>query len=91
MVREHQRRLAVRGCGGNVVAGATVDGRREDRVRFWEAIGRGLSSEDAAAEAGVASACTCSPGAGLTGTHVAIEGAQGLARPRSREETMPGA
>jgi IS30 family transposase len=30
--------------------------RREDRVRFWEAIARGLSSEDAAAEAGVASA-----------------------------------
>jgi len=30
--------------------------RREDRVRFWEAIGHGLSSEDAAAAAGVASA-----------------------------------
>lgn len=30
--------------------------RREDRVRFWEAIARGVSSEDAAAEAGVASA-----------------------------------
>ena len=27
--------------------------RREDRVRFWEAIARGLSSEDAASEAGV--------------------------------------
>jgi transposase, IS30 family len=28
-------------------------GRREHRVRFWEAVARGLSSEDAAAEAGV--------------------------------------
>ena len=27
--------------------------RREDRVRFWEAIARGLSSEDAASEAGM--------------------------------------
>ena len=30
--------------------------RREDRVRFWEAIARGVSSEDAAGEAGVSSA-----------------------------------
>ncbi len=30
--------------------------RREDRVRFWEAIATGLSSEDAAAAAGVSSA-----------------------------------
>ena len=30
--------------------------RREDRVRFWEAIARGASSEDAAAEAGVSPA-----------------------------------
>jgi transposase, IS30 family len=30
--------------------------RREDRVRFWDAIARGLSSEEAAAEAGVSSA-----------------------------------
>ena len=30
--------------------------RREDRVRFWEAIGRGVSSEDAAGEAGVSPA-----------------------------------
>jgi IS30 family transposase len=28
-------------------------GRREHRVRFWEAVARGLSSEDAAAEAGM--------------------------------------
>ena len=27
--------------------------RREDRVRFWEAVARGVSSEDAAGEAGV--------------------------------------
>ncbi len=31
-------------------------GRREDRVRFWAAIGRGASSEDAAVEAGVSAA-----------------------------------
>ena len=31
-------------------------GRREHRVRFWEAIARGLASEDAAAEAGVSAA-----------------------------------
>src|SRR5947209_16009323 len=31
-------------------------GRREHRVRFWAAIARGLSSEDAAAEAGVSAA-----------------------------------
>jgi IS30 family transposase len=30
--------------------------RREDRVRFWEAIARGLSSEEAAVEAGVSPA-----------------------------------
>src|SRR5690606_41543288 len=29
---------------------------REDRVRFWEGIARGLSSEDAAGEAGVSAA-----------------------------------
>lgn len=29
---------------------------REDRQRFWAAIGRGLSSEDAAVEAGVSPA-----------------------------------
>src|SRR6266508_4174903 len=31
-------------------------GRREHRLRFWAAIARGLSSEDAAAEAGVSAA-----------------------------------
>ena len=31
-------------------------GRREHRQRFWEAIARGVSSEDAAAEAGVSAA-----------------------------------
>jgi Helix-turn-helix domain/HTH-like domain/Integrase core domain len=30
--------------------------RREDRVRFWESIARGLSTDDAAAEAGMSSA-----------------------------------
>jgi DNA-binding NarL/FixJ family response regulator len=33
--------------------GRPLAGRREHRVRFWAAIARGLSSEDAAAEAGV--------------------------------------
>jgi IS30 family transposase len=33
--------------------------RREDRVRFWEAIARGVPSDDAAAVAGVSSAVGC--------------------------------
>jgi len=36
--------------------GRPSSARREDRVRFWEAIAVGLSSEDAAGEAGVSSA-----------------------------------
>ena len=57
MTSEHQRRQAVRAMRGKMRSpGRPSTARREDRVRFWEAIARGLSSEDAAAEAGVASA-----------------------------------
>jgi transposase len=57
MTNEHQRQLAIRAMRGKMRSpGRPSIARREDRVRFWEAIGRGLSSEDAAAEAGVASA-----------------------------------
>lgn len=57
MVNEHQRRVAIRAVRGKMWSpGRPSTARREDRVRFWEAIGRGLSSEDAAAEAGVSSA-----------------------------------
>ena len=41
------------GAAGDAFAGSAAGGRREHRVRFWEAIARGLSSVDAAAEAGV--------------------------------------
>lgn len=57
MTNEHQRRQAIRAMRGKMRSpGRPSTARREDRVRFWEAIARGLSSEDAAAEAGVASA-----------------------------------
>src|ERR1700693_4779043 len=52
-----KRQLAVRAMRGQMWSpGRPSTARREDRVRFWEAVARGLSSEDAAAEAGVASA-----------------------------------
>ena len=38
---------------GRVGGGRAPAGRREHRVRFWEAIARGASSEKAAVEAGV--------------------------------------
>ncbi len=57
MVNKHQRQLAVRAMRGKVWSpGRPSTARREDRVRFWEAIATGLSSEDAAAAAGVSSA-----------------------------------
>jgi IS30 family transposase len=57
MTNEHQRRLAIRAMRGKMRSpGRPSTARREDRVRFWEAIGCGLSSEDAAAGTGVASA-----------------------------------
>jgi hypothetical protein len=57
MTNKHQRRQAIRAMRGKMRSpGRPSTARREDRVRFWEAIGGGVSSEDAAAEAGVASA-----------------------------------
>jgi IS30 family transposase len=57
MTNKHQRQLAIRALRGKMWSpGRPTTARRENRVRFWEAIARGLSSEDAAAEAGVASA-----------------------------------
>jgi len=51
-VRERQR--AVRAWRGQIWSpGRPSKARREDRVRFWEAIAGGASSEDAAAAAGV--------------------------------------
>jgi transposase len=40
----------------DAIAGASTAGRLEHRQRFWTAIARGLSSEEAAAEAGVSAA-----------------------------------
>jgi IS30 family transposase len=57
MTNKRQRQKAIRAMRGNMRSpGRPSTARREDRVRFWEAIVSGLSSEDAAAEAGVASA-----------------------------------
>jgi IS30 family transposase len=57
MTNKHQRRQAIRAMRGKMRSpGRPSTARREDRVRFWEAIAGGVSSEDAAAEAGVASA-----------------------------------
>ena len=51
-VRERQE--AVRAMRGQMWSpGRPSTARREDRVRFWEAIARGVSTEDAAAKAGV--------------------------------------
>src|SRR3954454_18119761 len=57
MTNRHQRQMAVRAMRGRMWSpGRPSTARREDRVRFWEGIARGLSSEAAAAIAGVASA-----------------------------------
>ncbi len=57
MTNKHRRQLAIRAMRGKMWSpGRPTTARRENRVRFWEAIARGLSSEDAAAEAGLASA-----------------------------------
>jgi IS30 family transposase len=54
-VRERQQ--AVREMRGHMWSpGRPSTARREDRVRFWKAIARGMSSEDAAAEGGVSQA-----------------------------------
>ena len=52
-----ERQEAIRAMRGRMRSpGRPSAARREDRVRFWEAIARGVSSEDAAGEAGVSSA-----------------------------------
>ena len=57
MTNKHQRQQAIREMRGKMWSpGRPSTARREDRVRFWEAIARGLSSEGAAAVAGVSSA-----------------------------------
>jgi IS30 family transposase len=54
-VRERQR--AVRAMRGQMWSpGRPSTARREDRVRFWEAVATGAATEDAAAAAGVSSA-----------------------------------
>jgi len=54
---KQQRVEAIRGMRGRMRSpGRPSTARREDRVRFWEAIARGVSSEAAAVETGVAPA-----------------------------------
>ena len=54
---KHERVAAVRRMRGKMWwPGRPSTARREDRVRFWEAIARGVSTEDAAAQAGVSPA-----------------------------------
>ena len=55
MVSVVERQEAIRACQMRS-PGRPSKARREDRVRFWEAIARGVSSEDAAAGAGVSPA-----------------------------------
>ena len=57
MANKRQRQLAVRAMRGFIWSpGRPSTARREDRVRFWEAIAAGVSSDDAAVGAGVSSA-----------------------------------
>ncbi|MCK4512539.1 IS30 family transposase [bacterium] len=57
MTFKHHRVQAIRGMRGRVWSpGRPSTARREHRVRFWEGIARGLSSEDAAIEVGVSRA-----------------------------------
>lgn len=54
---KHQQVAAIREMRGKMWSpGRPSTFRREDRVRFWKAIARGLSTEDAAAEVGMSSA-----------------------------------
>jgi hypothetical protein len=54
---KHQRVQGIREMRGKMWSpGRPSTARREDRVRFWESIARGLSTDDAAFEAGVSSA-----------------------------------
>jgi IS30 family transposase len=57
MVFKHERVEAIRELRGKMWSpGRPSTARREDRVRFWEAIAAGKSTDDAASAAGVASA-----------------------------------
>ncbi|MEI7745728.1 MAG: IS30 family transposase [Chloroflexota bacterium] len=52
-----ERRLAIQAVRGQIWSpGRPSIARREDRIRFWKAIARGITTEDAAAEAGVSAA-----------------------------------
>ena len=52
-----KRQQAIRAMRGQMWSpGRPSTARREDRVRFWEAVARGVSSEDAAGVAGVSQA-----------------------------------
>ena len=52
-----KRQQQIRAMRGQMWSpGRPSSARREDRVCFWEAIGRGLSSEDAAVQGGVSAA-----------------------------------
>lgn len=57
MVHKFERVEAIRAMRGKIWSpGRPSTARREHRVRFWGAIAGGLSSEDAAAEAGMSPA-----------------------------------
>ena len=57
MEYKHHRVEAIRQMRGRLWSpGRPSTARREDRVRFWEAIARGVSTEDAAVAIGVSSA-----------------------------------
>ncbi len=57
---KHEQVEAIRRMRGKMWSpGRPSTLRRENRVLFWQAIARGLSSEDAAAEAGASSAVGC--------------------------------
>ncbi len=57
MVYKHERVQAIRAMRGKMWSpGRPSTARRENRVRFWQGIARGLSTEDAAGGAGVSPA-----------------------------------
>jgi len=54
---KHERQQAARAMRGKIWSpGRPTTARRQDRVEFWKAIGRGLTSEDAAIAVGMSSA-----------------------------------
>jgi hypothetical protein len=56
-VGSSKRQQEIRAMRGHIWSpGRPSTARREDRVRYWEAIGRGASSEEAAVDAGVSPA-----------------------------------